>query len=214
MAYQLGEKVEGHGKAVYALEGAIAYSGSVIQWLRDNLEMVSAASETESIADSVGDNGGVYFVPAFAGLYAPYWRNDARGVIAGLTAYNKKAHLVRAALEASAYQTIEIAKAIENDVGDSFPMSFLKVDGGMASNSLLMQFQSDLLRIPLIRPRIAETTALGAAFAAGLEVGLWVDLSDIQGIWRKDQQWLPHMPLRLCAKYVSELLFHLPTHSN
>ena len=204
VAYQLGEKVEGGGKAVYALEGAIAYSGSVIQWLRDNLEMIKSASETERIADSVSDNGGVYFVPAFAGLYAPYWRDDARGVIAGLTAYNTKAHIVRAALEASAYQTIEIAKAMDDEVAGSVPpISSLKVDGGMTKNKLVMQFQSDLLRVPLILPRITETTALGAGFAAGLGAGLWSNLSELQTLWRKDKQYLPHMPLKVCAKHVS-----------
>eukprot|EP01040_Poterioochromonas_malhamensis_P009655 gene9655-10484_t len=207
VAYQLSKKTDPSERAVYALEGAVAYSGSVVQWLRDNLEMIKSAGETESIAESVGDNGGVYFVPAFAGLYAPYWRDDARGVIAGLTAYNTKAHIVRAALEASAFQTIEIAHAMKEDIkvsstSSSPSMSFLKVDGGMALNNLLMQFQADLLNVPLIKPKIAETTALGAAYVAGLGVGLWSSLEDIEGLWHREKEWHARMPAQLRSKYI------------
>mmetsp|Transcript_9901 Transcript_9901/g.10694 ORF Transcript_9901/g.10694 Transcript_9901/m.10694 type:complete len:663 (+) Transcript_9901:82-2070(+) len=202
VAYQLSKKTDPSERAVYALEGAVAYSGSVVQWLRDNLEMIKSAGETESIAESVGDNGGVYFVPAFAGLYAPYWRDDARGVIAGLTAYNTKAHIVRAALEASAFQTIEIAHAMNEDSGSRVPMEVLKVDGGSTANNFLMQFQSDLLNIPLIKPKIAETTALGAAFVAGLGVGLWSSLEDIQGLWHREKEWHARMPDQLRSKYI------------
>ena len=200
VAYQLGNKID--SKPVYALEGAVAYSGSVLQWLRDNLEMIKSASETEGIADSVPDNGGVYFVPAFAGLYSPYWREDARGVIAGLTAYNTKAHIVRAALESSAFQTIELAHAMNEDSGSRLPIQKLKVDGGATANSLLMQFQADLLNIPLSKPKIAETTALGAAYVAGLGVGLWSSLEDIEGLWHKEKEWIPKMPAQQRAKYV------------
>jgi glycerol kinase len=204
VAYQLGPKLG--NKPVYALEGAIAYSGSVLQWLRDNLEMIQSASQTEEIADSVPDNGGVYFVPAFAGLYSPYWREDARGIIAGLTAYNTKAHIVRAALEASAFQTIELAAAMNEDSGSAIPLQVLKVDGGATANNLLMQFQADLLDLPLMKPKSAETTALGAAYIAGLGVGLWSSLEDIEGLWHKAKEWRARMPAKLRAKYVS---FHL-----
>lgn len=188
---------------VYALEGSIAYSGSVIQWLRDNLQIISHASETETLASSVTDNGGVYFVPAFAGLYAPYWREDARGLIVGLTAYHTKAHIVRAALEASAYQTIELIEAMNSDSGASVPISSMKVDGGLTANHFLMQFQSDLLNIPLIKPRIAETTALGAAYMAGLGVGLWSSLDDIEQLWHSDNTWKPAMDVQYRSKLVS-----------
>jgi glycerol kinase len=205
VAYQLGGGKGGgtDSKPVYALEGSIAYSGSVIQWLRDNLEMIKSAKETEEIADSIPDNGGVYFVPAFAGLYAPYWRDDARGIITGLTAYHTKAHIVRAALEASAFQTIEIAHAMDKDSGASVPMNLLKVDGGGTANGLLMQFLSDLLGLTLVKPKIPETTALGAAFAAGLAVGLWKSLDDITQLWHRANEWKPKMPIHLRSKYVS-----------
>ncbi len=192
VAYQL----HGTDKPVYALEGSVAYSGSVIQWLRDNLEMIKSASETEAISLSVEDNGGVYFVPAFAGLYAPYWREDAIGVIAGLTAFNNKAHIIRAALEASAFQTIEIIDAMKKDFGNNdspVPKSSLKVDGGLTANNFIMQFQSDLLNIPLVKPKIAETTALGAAFIAGIGVGLWPDLEAVQSLWEQEIHWGPVM---------------------
>jgi glycerol kinase len=181
-----------HGKAVYALEGSVAYSGSVIQWLRDNLGLIKSAAETEVLAASVPDNGGVYFVPAFAGLYAPYWREDARGVIIGLTAYNTRAHLVRAGLEASAFQTIELLQAMQADTANMIsPMctKALRVDGGLTNNALIMQFQSDVLNLPLVKPKIAETTALGAAFVAGLGVGLWKNLDELKACWHAEQQW-------------------------
>jgi glycerol kinase len=198
VAYQL----EGQ-EPVYALEGSIAYSGSVIQWLRDNLEMIHSASETEAISLSVKDNGGVYFVPAFAGLYAPYWRDDARGIIAGLTAYNTRAHIVRAALEASAFQTIEITAAMNRDSGSSVPLKSLKVDGGLTSNNFFMQFQCDLLDIPLIKPRISETTALGAAFVAGLQVELWSNLDELQAVWQSEKYWQSDMNHHKRAELVS-----------
>lgn len=195
VAYQLAHKNNQPGNVVYALEGSIAYSGSVLQWLRDNMEMIKGASETEAIARSVPDSGGVYFVPAFAGLYAPYWRGDARGLIAGLTAYNTKAHIVRAALEASAYQLIEVAHAMEEDCEHRMPINQLRVDGGMSVNSLIMQFQADVLDKPLVRPVIRETTGFGAAFIAGLGVGLWAHQEDIQALWRKDEEWHPSIPV-------------------
>lgn len=178
------------GEPVYALEGSVAYSGSVIQWLRDNLQIIKTASETEGIASSVPDNGGVYFVPAFSGLYAPYWREDARGVITGLTAYHTRAHLVRAALEASAFQTIEILKAMQADA-PGLTTKLLRVDGGLTANSLIMQFQSDLLDVPLLKPKVAETTAMGAAFMAGLGIGLWKNLDEVRACWHLDQEWRP-----------------------
>jgi glycerol kinase len=187
LAYQLGPK------PVYALEGSVAYSGSLIQWLRDNLQVISKASETEAIAASVKDNGGVFFVPAFAGLYAPYWREDARAVIAGLTAYNTKAHIVRAALESSAFQVKEVADAMVEDIGGKTKLETLKVDGGFTANSLIMQFQSDILNIPLLRPKIAETTCLGAAFVAGLGSGVWKNLDEVKSVWKEDKQWRPAM---------------------
>lgn len=184
-------KLEGDGSAVFALEGSVAYGGSVMQWLRDNLGLLSSAAESEAIAASVADNGGVYFVPAFAGLYAPYWRQDARGIIAGLTAYNTKAHIVRAALEASAFQTTEVVQAMHLDVEPyELPrIGTLRVDGGQTKNNLLMQFQSDLLEIPLVVPKVLETTALGAAFIAGLGSGLWKDQSELGGLWGKGASW-------------------------
>jgi glycerol kinase len=202
VAYQLGGGKGGgtDSKPVYALEGSIAYSGSVIQWLRDNLEMIKSAKETEEIADSIPDNGGVYFVPAFAGLYAPYWRDDARGIITGLTAYHTKAHIVRAALEASAFQTIEIAEAMIQDT--SLPISELRIDGGLAKNDLFVQFQADMLNLPIVVPKVLETTALGAAYVAGLGTGLWSSLDDIQQLWHKDKEWTSKMPPDLRAKNV------------
>jgi glycerol kinase len=186
VAYQLrGEK------PVYALEGSIAIAGALVQWLRDNLGLISSAPEVEDLARSVDDNGGAYIVPAFSGLFAPYWRSDARGVIAGLTRYVNKGHLARAALEACAYQTRDIVEAMNKDSG--VPLTRLKVDGGMVANDLLMQFQADTLSVPVIRPKIAETTALGAAYAAGLAAGVWSDPEELRGNWEADKTWDPAM---------------------
>jgi glycerol kinase len=176
---------------VFALEGSIAVTGSLIQWLRDNLGIISDASEIEALATSVPDNGGAYFVPAFSGLFAPYWRSDARGALVGLTRFVTKAHIARAALEATAFQTREVLDAVNADFGGS--LSELKVDGGMTKNNLLMQFQADILGIPVVRPAIAETTALGAAYAAGLAVGFWKDLEELRTKWQEDARFLPTM---------------------
>jgi len=164
----LGYKI-GNQKAVYALEGSIAITGALVQWLRDNLGLIRQSSEVETLAGTVEDNGGIYFVPAFSGLFAPYWRSDARGTIVGMTRYVNKGHIARAVLEATAYQTREVLDAMEKDSG--VKLTALKVDGGMVFNELLMQFQADILDVPVIRPKVAETTALGAAYAAGLAVG-------------------------------------------
>jgi glycerol kinase len=182
----------GAAPAVYALEGSIAVAGSVVQWVRDNLGLIRTASEIESLARSVEDNGGCYFVPAFAGLFAPYWRSDARGVIAGLTGYVGKGHIARAALEAVAWQVREVVDAMAADSGQ--PLTALKADGGMIANTLLMQFQADVLDVPVVRPVVAETTCLGAAYAAGLAVGFWPDLETLRAQWRKDGEWRPSMP--------------------
>ena len=184
VAYQLDGQ-----PANYALEGSIAITGALVQWLRDNLGIISEAAEIEELANSVTDNGGCYFVPAFSGLYAPHWRSDARGVIAGLTRYVTKAHLARAVLEATAWQTREVAEAMETDSG--VQLTDLKVDGGMTANELLMQIQADVLGIPVIRPRIAETTALGAAYAAGLAVGVWSGVDELRRLWAEDRRWSP-----------------------
>jgi glycerol kinase len=181
----------GSNAAVYALEGSIAVTGSLVQWLRDNLGMITSASEIEAMAASVEDNGGAYFVPAFSGLFAPYWRSDARGAIVGLTRYVNKGHLARAVLEATAFQTREVIDAMNADSG--VPLTALKVDGGMVQNELLMQFQADILGVPVIRPVVAETTALGAAYAAGLAVGFWKSEDDIRTNWAKDKEWQPSM---------------------
>jgi glycerol kinase len=177
--------------AVYALEGSIAVTGALVQWLRDNLGIVRSASEIEALANSVPDNGGCYFVPAFSGLFAPHWRSDARGVIAGLTAYVRAGHIARAALEAVAWQTREVVDAMIADSGQR--LTRLKVDGGMTANELLMQFQADVLDTPVSRPAIAETTCLGAAYAAGLAVGFWPDLEALRAKWREDGAWSPAM---------------------
>lgn len=187
----VGYKLGKDAPCVYALEGSVAYCGSLIQWLRDNLEIISDAAKSEVLARSVEDNGGVYFVPAFSGLFAPYWRSDARGVIAGLTAFNTKAHVTRAALEAAAFQTYEILVAMEQDVGVKLPS--LKVDGGMTKNNLLMQFQSDLIDCPMTCPQMPETTAIGSAYAAALAVGFYTDIEDVRGNWQLDKQWEPSM---------------------
>ncbi|WP_115944983.1 glycerol kinase GlpK [Amycolatopsis thermalba] len=181
----------GSNETVYALEGSIAVTGSLVQWLRDNLGIISNAAEIEQLARTVEDNGGAYFVPAFSGLFAPYWRSDARGVIAGLTRYVNKGHIARAVLEATAFQTREVIEAMNADSG--VPLKSLKVDGGMVVNELLMQFQADILDVPVIRPVVAETTALGAAYAAGLAVGFWASEDDIRNNWAQDKEWTPSM---------------------
>jgi glycerol kinase len=184
----LGYKI-GNKPAVYALEGSIAITGALVQWLRDNLGMITRSEEVEALAKTVDDNGGVYFVPAFSGLFAPYWRSEARGVIAGLTRYVNKGHIARATLEATAWQTREVLDAMNADSG--VELTALKVDGGMVFNELLMQFQSDVLGVPVIRPKVAETTALGAAYAAGLAVGFWAEVEDLRANWAKDKEWKP-----------------------
>lgn len=186
----LGYKI-GDQKAVYCLEGSIAITGALVQWLRDNLKFFETSSEIEALAKSVEDSGGIYFVPAFSGLFAPYWKSSARGALVGLTRYVTKAHIARAALEATAYQTREVLDAMNKDSGVA--LTALKVDGGMVYNELLMQFQSDILGVPVIRPVVAETTALGAAYAAGLAVGFWKDFSELRANWGKDKEWTPKM---------------------
>ncbi|RJQ83770.1 glycerol kinase GlpK [Amycolatopsis panacis] len=181
----------GSNDTVYALEGSIAVTGSLVQWLRDNLGMIGTAAEIEEYARTVEDNGGAYFVPAFSGLFAPYWRSDARGAIVGLTRFVNKGHLSRAVLEATAFQSREVIDAMNADSG--VPLKSLKVDGGMVVNELLMQFQADILGVPVIRPVVNETTALGAAYAAGLAVGFWSSEEDIRTNWAKDKQWDPAM---------------------
>jgi len=186
----LGYKI-GDQPAVYALEGSIAITGALVQWLRDNLKMIEKSSDIEMLAKSVDDAGGIYFVPAFSGLYAPYWKNDARGVIVGLTRYINAGHIGRAVLEATAYQTREVLDAMNLDSG--VELKALKVDGGMVFNELLMQFQSDILGVPVIRPTVAETTALGSAYAAGLAVGFWEEVEDLRENWGIDKEWHPKM---------------------
>jgi len=171
----------------YALEGSIAITGALVQWMRDNLKMISKSSEIEELARSVNDNGGIYFVPAFSGLFAPYWRSDARGLIIGLTRYINQGHIARAVLEATAYQTREVLDAMEKD--SRIKLKSLKVDGGMVHNELLMQFQADILGVPVIRPKVAETTALGAAYAAGLAVGFWTTFDELKQNWAVDKIW-------------------------
>lgn len=186
VGYKLGAK-----PAIYALEGSIAITGALVQWLRDNLGLIQKSSDIEELARSARDNGGVYFVPAFSGLYAPYWRSDARGVIAGLTRFANKAHLARAVLEATAYQTREVLEAMEKD--SEIHLFSLRTDGGMVENEFLMQFQADILNMPVLRPVIKETTALGAAYAAGLAVGYYTSLEDLRQNWAADRTWDPHM---------------------
>ena len=186
VGYKLGD-----APAHYALEGSIAVTGSLIQWLRDNLGMINTAPEIEALAKTVDDNGGVYFVPAFSGLFAPYWRADARGALVGLTRYVNKGHIARAALEATAFQTREVLDAVNADSG--VDLTELKVDGGMTANSALMQFQADILNVPVVRPVVAETTALGAAYAAGLAVGFWDGLDDLRANWQEDARWVPNL---------------------
>jgi glycerol kinase len=186
VAYQLRAQ-----RAFYALEGSIAITGALVQWLRDNLRIIGSSAEVEVLAREVEDNGGVFFVPAFSGLYAPHWNEGARGTIAGLTRYATRSHIARAALEATAYQTREVLTAMEKD--SSIPITELRVDGGMVGNELLMQFQADIVNVPVVRPKITETTALGAAYAAGLAVGYWRSRDDLLENWQVDKRWSPHM---------------------
>lgn len=186
VCYQLGED-----KPVYALEGSMAVTGSLVQWLRDSLGLIGSAPEVEQLAGTVEDNGGCYIVPAFSGLYAPYWRPDARGAIVGLTRYVNKGHIARAALEATAYQTRDVLDASNADSG--VPLAELRVDGGMTANDTLMQFQADILGVDVVRPVVAETTALGAAYAAGLAVGYWKDLDEVRANWQEDRRWSPSL---------------------
>jgi glycerol kinase len=204
LGYKLGDQ-----PPHYALEGAIAVTGSLVQWLRDNLGMIVAAPDIEELAATVEDNGGAYFVPAFSGLFAPYWKADARGALVGLTRYVNKGHLARAVLEATAFQTREVLDAVNADSG--VPLTELKVDGGMIANNLLMQFQADILGVPVVRPVVAETTALGAAYAAGLATGFWSNLDELRANWQEDQRWEPQMDetererqLRLWKKAVTK----------
>jgi len=187
LAYRFGAEAP-----CYALEGAIAITGALVQWLRDNLRLFDVASQIEPLAASVEDNGDVYIVPAFSGLYAPYWRDDARGVITGLTRYATRAHIARAALESTAYQVRDVVEAMQADSG--IALSSMKTDGGMVANHLLMQFQADILDAPVIRPKVTETTALGAAYAAGLAVGFWDNTQDLRANWAADRTWTPKMP--------------------
>jgi glycerol kinase len=196
VAYRLGEE-----PARYALEGSIAITGALVQWLRDNLGLIHSSAEVERLASTVEDNGGVYFVPAFSGLYAPYWKDNARGVIAGLTRYANKGHIARAALEATAFQVREVVEAMREDSG--VKADVLRVDGGMVINQLLMQFQSDILSIPVVRPRVTETTALGAAYAAGLAVGFFSGTEELVANWAVDHRWEPQM-----NAVVRERLYH------
>jgi glycerol kinase len=189
VCYKLGDQ-----PAVYALEGSIAIAGALVQWLRDNLGLIESSSQVEELAKTVDDNGGIYVVPAFSGLFAPYWRADARGAIVGLTRYVTKGHLARAALEATAFQTREVVEAMTRDTG--VPLAELRVDGGMVANDLLMQLQADILGVPVVRPEVAETTALGAAYAAGLATGFWDGLDDLRRNWRVRRRWEPRMDAR------------------
>jgi glycerol kinase len=186
----VGYKI-GAEPAAYALEGAVAVTGALVQWFRDKLGLISSAAEIETLARTVDDNGGAYFVPAFSGLFAPHWRSDARGVIAGLTGYISRGHLARAVLEASAWQTREVVDAMNADSG--VDLTTLRVDGGMTANNLLMQFLSDVLDVPVVRPIVAETTCLGAAYAAGLAVGYWPDTDALKANWHKAAEWEPSM---------------------
>ena len=193
VCYKIGDQ-----PTVYALEGSIAVSGSLVQWVRDNLGLITSAAEIETLARSVEDNGGCFFVPAFSGLFAPYWRSDARGAIVGLTRFVNKGHLARAVLEATAYQSREVIDAMNADSG--VDLTTLKVDGGMVVNETLMQFQADILGVPVIRPVVAETTALGAAYAAGLAVGFWASEDEIRTNWAEDKRWEPSMDPETRAK--------------
>ncbi|MBN2046294.1 MAG: glycerol kinase GlpK [Anaerolineaceae bacterium] len=197
LAYKIGNQAP-----VYSLEGSIAITGSLVQWMRDNLKMIDQSSEIEELAKTVDDNGGIYFVPAFSGLFAPHWRSDARGVIVGLTGYVNRGHFARAVLESTAFQTREVLDAMEKDSG--VQLSTLKVDGGMTINETLMQFQSDLLNVPVVRPTVKETTALGAAYAAGLAVGFWQNLNELRANWGQDRVWQPRMETETRQKLYRE----------
>jgi glycerol kinase len=186
VGYKIGDQ-----DAIYCLEGAIAITGALVQWLRDNLKMIQAAPEVEDLAKSVDDNGGLYIVPAFSGLFAPYWKSNARGVMAGMTRYVTAGHIARATLEATAYQSREVVEAMNSDSG--VELESLKVDGGMVGNDLLMQFQADLLGVPVIRPKVPETTSLGAAYAAGLATDFWSEVEDLRENWVEDKRWEPQM---------------------
>ena len=186
LLYKLGDE-----KPVYALEGSIAVAGSLVQWVRDNLGMIEKSSDIQALAETVEDNGGVYFVPAFSGLFAPYWKDDARGAIVGLTRYVTKAHIARAVEESTAFQSAEVLDAMNADAG--VPLKELKVDGGMTRDDLVMQFQADLCGVDVIRPVVAETTALGAAYAAGIAVGFWNGTEDVIANWQEDKRWTPSM---------------------
>ena len=186
VCYKIGDQ-----PTVYALEGSIAVAGSLVQWLRDNLKMFETAPEIEALANTVEDNGGAYFVPAFSGLFAPYWRPDARGALVGLTRYVNRGHIARAVLESTAYQTREVLEAMNADSG--VPLTELRVDGGMTANETLMQFQADQVNVPVVRPVVAETTALGAAYAAGIAVGFWEGEKDVTANWAEDKRWEPKM---------------------
>lgn len=194
LGYQINDQ-----PPVYCLEGSVAISGALVQWLRDNLDMIENAPEIEDLAKTVQDNGGAYFVPAFSGLFAPYWHSDARGVIVGLTRYVNKGHLARAVLEATAYQTRDIVEAMNKDSG--VELTRLKVDGGMVGNELLMQFQSDILNVPVIRPKVSETTALGAAYAAGMAVGFWSGAEELRKNWDIEKTWQPGMETKVREAY-------------
>jgi glycerol kinase len=185
VCYRFGDE-----DTVYALEGSIAVTGSAVQWLRDQLEIISDASETETLASQVEDNGDMYFVPAFSGLFAPYWRSDARGAIVGLSRFNTKAHLARATLESICYQSRDVGEAMEKDSG--VHLEVLKVDGGVTANDLCMQIQADILGVPVSRPVVAETTALGAAYAAGLAVGFWQNTDEMRENWNESKRWEPN----------------------
>ncbi|HEX3737056.1 MAG TPA: glycerol kinase GlpK [Solirubrobacterales bacterium] len=198
----VGAKLGPDGPAVYMLEGSIAVTGAAVQWLRDRIGLIEEAPEIQKLAETVDDNGGVYFVPAFSGLFAPYWREDARGAIVGLTAYANKGHLARATLEATAWQSREVVDAA-NEVAD-LPFSELKVDGGMTTDELLMQFQADVLGVPVIRPAVIETTALGAAFAAGLATGFWSGTDELRERWQEDRRWEPRMDEEECERRYGE----------
>ena len=179
----------GDDDPVYALEGSIAVTGSAVQWLRDQLGIISGASEIENLAKQVKDNGGMYFVPAFSGLFAPYWRSDARGAVVGLSRFNTNAHLARATLEAICYQSRDVSEAMEQDSG--VHVEVLKVDGGVTANDLCMQMQADILGVPVSRPEVAETTALGSAYAAGLAVGFWSNTDEMRENWQESKRWEP-----------------------
>ncbi|MCM8746909.1 FGGY-family carbohydrate kinase [Thermomicrobium sp. CFH 73360] len=188
VAYRFGDD----GPCVYALEGSIAIAGALVQWLRDNLGLISEPAEVEELARSVEDNGGIYFVPFFSGAFAPYWRLDARGVIVGLTRFIHRGHVARAVLEATAYQTRGVVEAMVAD--SDIPLAELRVDGGMVRNEFLMQFQADILGVPIVCPLVSETTSLGAAYAAGLAVGYWESQEEIAHYWREARRWIPLMP--------------------